>query len=327
MFLPEYTITNKILKNIAGVEYAKALAENTPILDTLEDEIRKDAAVRLVKSIGTEMGADFPETQIKMALDGILQPSTNKLGDVVKTLFFTQSAQEDYSNTMLKSIYQHLTGIPDIGKVPYRVQKIPKYMDPEEILASTVELMDWCQSVDALETHPVIFAGVIKARLEVISAFENLNPIVSNLFTKLALKWRKYSLKDFLKFEIRYQVDKQSYQKAIYSIFKDEGDYTSWLEYFSEVMAYDALDVKEKVMLGERQTKTAVAQGLTDLTERQEKIVQFLSNYGTLVNKDFTALFPSISEDSVLRDLKILISRGVVVKAGSTKSSKYKLKG
>jgi Fic family protein len=186
--------------------------------------------------------------------------------------------------------------------------------------------MDWCQSVDALETHPVIFAGIIKARLEVVSPFEALNPVMSNLFIRMALRWRNYGLKDFFKFETRYQTDKQSYQKAVYSIFKDDQDYTSWLEYFSEILAADALDIKEKVMLGERQTKTAVAQGLTDLTSRQEKIIQFLSNYGTLINRDFPALFPAVSEDSVLRDLKTLINRGVIVKVGSTKSSKYKLK-
>jgi hypothetical protein len=326
MFLPEYTITNKILKNIAGVEYAKALTENTPILDTLEEDIQKDSTVRLVRAIGTEIGKDFNDTQIKMAVDGIMQTNPTELSNIIKAISFSQSAEENYTNTTLKTVYQYLTGMSDVSKAPYREQKIPKYIDPEEILASTVELMDWCQSVDALETHPIIFAGIIKARLEVVNAFDALNPIVSNLFVRMALRWRNYSLKDFLKYEVRYQRDKQLYQKAIYSIFKDEGDYTSWLEYFSEVLANDALDVKEKVMLGERQTKTAVAQGLTDLTDRQEKIVQFLSNYGTLVNKDFTALFPSISEDSVLRDLKILISRDVVVKVGSTKSSKYKLK-
>ncbi len=327
MFLPEYTITNKILKNIATVEYAKALAENTPILPALEESMQKEAQFCLIKAICAELGKTFSDNQIKMAQDGLLQTVPADLGNIVKTVNHTTLEPEDYSNTGLKRVYQMLVGMDDFGKLPYRSQKIDKYIDPEEILAGLVELMDWCQSVDALETHPVVFAGVLRARLEIIGAFESLNPVVSNLFTRMALRWRGYSVNGFLKYEERFVADKQWYQKATYSIFKDEGDYTYWLEYFSEALSYDAMDIKEKVMLGERRTKTAVAQGLTDLTERQERIVQFLSNYGTMINKDFASLFPSISEDSVLRDLKLLIDKGVIVKVGSTKSSKYKLKG
>ncbi len=326
MFLPEYTITNRILKNIATVEYAKALAENTPILPSLEESMQKEAMYDLIKAVCTELGKEFGDNQIKMSVDGLLQVVPLDLSNIVKTVIYTTREQEDYSNSCLKRLYQSLTGIEGTNKVSYRAQKIAKYLDPEEILASLVELMDWCQSVDALETHPIIFAGVLRARLEVTSAFESANPIVSNLFTRMALRWRGYNINGFLKYEERFMADRQWYQKATYSIFKDEGDYTYWLEYFSEALAYDAMDIKEKVMLGERRTKTAVAQGLTDLTDRQERIVQFLANYGTMINKDFASLFPSISEDSVLRDLKTLIDKGVIVKAGSTKSSKYKLK-
>lgn len=326
MFLPEYTITNKILKNVATVEYAKALAENTPILPALEETIQKEAVYDLITAIATEMGKQYSENQIKMAVDGLLQIVPSDLANIVKAVSHSSRASEDYSNAGLKQVYQYLTGSEDSGKVSYRSQKIIKYTDPEEILASMVELMDWCQSVDALETHPIVFAGILRAKLEIVSAFGAYNPVVSNLYTRMALRWRGYDINGFLKYEERFMADKQWYQKATYSIFKDDGDYTYWLEYFSEALSYDAMDIKEKVMLGERQTKTAVAQGLTDLTDRQERIVQFLSNYGTMINKDFAALFPSISEDSVLRDLKTLIDKGVIVKVGSTKSSKYKLK-
>ena len=326
MFLPEYTITNKILKNIATVEYAKALAENTPILPSLENTIQKEATYDLIKAICTETGKQFSNNQIKMAADGLLQIVPPDLANIVKVVSHASSEQEDYSNMSLKMVYQILAGVEDANKVSYRAQKIVRYIDPEEILANLVELMDWCQSVDALETHPIIFGGILRARLEIIGAFEALNSVVSNIFTRMALRWCGYSINGFLKYEERFMVDRQWYQKAIYSIFKDEDDYTYWLEYFSEALSYDAMDIKEKVMLGERQTKTAVAQGLTDLTNRQERILQYLSSYGTLINKDFASLFPSISEDSVLRDLKTLIDKGVVVKVGSTKSSKYKLK-
>ena len=321
MFLPEYTITNKILKNIASVEYAKAIAENTPILPSLEESVQKDAAFRLIKTLAQDMAKTFTDNDIKMGLDGIETTLPKDLAGIIGAALDALESQEDYTNSTLKSLHEILT-----GSAGYRSQKIPNLVDPEEILADTIELMDWCQSIDALETHPIIFGGIIRARMEVISCFETYNPIVSNLFTRMALRWRGYGIKNFLKYEERFSADKQSYQKAVYSIFKDAGDLTAWLEYYSEILAYDAMDIKERVVLGERQTKTAVAQGITDLTERQMRILQFLHNYGTMINKDFGSLFPSISEDSVLRDLKVLIDRGLIEKSGSTKSSKYKLK-
>jgi len=42
-------------------------------------------------------------------------------------------------------------------------------------------------------------------------------------------------------------------------------------------------------------------------------------------NKDFPKLFPGVSEDSILRDIKVLLNQGIVVKTGSTKSSMYEL--
>ena len=51
-----------------------------------------------------------------------------------------------------------------------------------------------------------------------------------------------------------------------------------------------------------------------------------MQDYGVLQNKDFSRIFPDISEDTVLRDLKSLIDAGIVQKTGSTKSSRYELK-
>jgi hypothetical protein len=41
MFIPELTITPKILRNISAFEYAKAVIENTVILPTWEKQLQK----------------------------------------------------------------------------------------------------------------------------------------------------------------------------------------------------------------------------------------------------------------------------------------------
>jgi DeoR/GlpR family transcriptional regulator of sugar metabolism len=74
-----------------------------------------------------------------------------------------------------------------------------------------------------------------------------------------------------------------------------------------------------------RDTKLAKATGRVKLSGRQQRIVEHLQDYGILQNKDFALIFPDVSEDSILRDLKALIAEGIVVKNGSTKSSRYEL--
>jgi len=51
-----------------------------------------------------------------------------------------------------------------------------------------------------------------------------------------------------------------------------------------------------------------------------------LQDYGMIQNKDFPNLFPNISEDTVLRELKKLLEKDLIVKKGKTKSSRYELK-
>lgn len=61
------------------------------------------------------------------------------------------------------------------------------------------------------------------------------------------------------------------------------------------------------------------------LTERQIKIVEFVQENGFLQNKAFFELFPMVSEDTVLRDLKDLLKKGIVKKEGTTKGARYVL--
>lgn len=59
------------------------------------------------------------------------------------------------------------------------------------------------------------------------------------------------------------------------------------------------------------------------LTERQVKLIEYITDVGYLQNKSFSTLFPDISEDSVLRDVQDLTKKNLIKKVGSTKSARY----
>ena len=59
------------------------------------------------------------------------------------------------------------------------------------------------------------------------------------------------------------------------------------------------------------------------LTDRQLKIIEFIQQVGFLQNQAFATLFPMISEDTILNELKGLLIAGIIKKQGKTKGAKY----
>jgi Fic family protein len=207
----------------------------------------------------------------------------------------------------------------------YRNVKTEGTTDPEEILASTVELFDWYNSYDAKQAHPLISAAILKVELERIQPFENMNSATINILIKYALKISGYDFGGFICIEDYYKKTSDYYSRNVMTISADMSDLTEWIQYFCEGCANETSNLKEKIALLGKDTKIAKAAGQQRLTDRQERIVEYLQDFGMLQNKDFPRLFPDISEDTILRNLKDLVSKGIVKKSGSTKSSRYEL--
>ena len=322
MFIPEYTITPKSLKNISTIEYAKAIIEHTAVLPSWENQLRKETAARIISGSLKSLGININPKEVKSAIDGVSSPSSQIL-NVMEGINSCEKLSKDGEVTEedLKEINKSLTrnGI-------YRSKKLPGKVDPEEILAETVQLFDWVGGLDAKDTHPIITAAIIRGALELVSPFENLNEITANLVIYLFLKTSGYSLKDFISLESYFNNTKQEYEQLISSLDRKEPDFTEWIDYFTEGLASEISTVSQKVKLLAKDTKVAKATGRVNVSRRQEKIVEYLQDYGVLQNKDFSILFPDKSEDTVLRDLKKLIDMEVIQKIGSTKSSRYQLK-
>src|SRR3989344_3458447 len=70
MFIPKYTITNKILRDIGIVEAAREVIMNAPLVPAWEAKFRKEAMERTVHH-GTHLeGNALSEDEVKDVLDG-----------------------------------------------------------------------------------------------------------------------------------------------------------------------------------------------------------------------------------------------------------------
>jgi Fic family protein len=328
MFVPEYSITSEILKNIAAAEYCRALIENTTILPHWKTQLKKEAETSSLMAMLEQEGYKFEETEVKKELDGYGKRSPQEIKNVVKALshIYKLSRSDDIDEVEIKELHKTISDklTSQLNQGRYRSTKIDEGTRPEAILAEVVELFDWLNSLDAKDTHPILVAGIVQAQIEKIKPFDQFNSITAGLFAKLVLKVGGYSLDDYLSFEDFFTKNQRAHEKALDSI--EDDDFTKWLEYYTDAVSREVSNLKEKILLLAKDTKVAKASGRVELTDRQEEIVAYMQDYGILRNKDFGKIFTDISEDTVLRDLKVLIDKGIVVKRGKTKSSRYELK-
>lgn len=330
MFFPEYSITPKTLKNIATTEYNKAIIDNTTILQSWENQLKKEAELNTIYHALVNQGINLNLETVKKVLDGLAQSPIREINNLLETLktIHEISINKEFEENHLRYIHQKLTQetLPKSKQGTYRSSRVQNRTNPEEILAQMVELFDWLNSLDAKEKHPVITSAILKAQLELISPFESLSSLASTKGSYLVLKSSGYSLKDYLSLNEYLNNTKTEQDEILEDLVKSDMDFTKWIEYFTQGLATISSNIKEKVKLLAKDTQVAKATGRAKVSTRQEKIIQYLQDYGQMQNKDFGKLFPSKSEDTVLRDLKKLIDKGIVVKKGSTKASRYELK-
>lgn len=329
MFIPEYSITTKTLRNISDIEYGKAVIENTPILSSWEHQLQKEAQVKLFKTMTLYAGMNLENKQAKAIYEKLETPINQEVENIIETVWYIQDIKNfsEFDEELLRNINKSLTNriVQEHELGAFRNRKDVNKVNPEEILANIVQLFDWYSSLDSQETHAVVRIGVLRGALEIIKPFKTYNNITADLTCYLILKNLGYSFKGYVSSEDYYQNTKRTFEQLIGSLSPQNRDFTQWIEYYTQGIASEVINIKERIKLLAKDTKIAKAAGRAKFTARQERIVEYLQDYGVLQNKDFQIVFPDISEDSVLRDLKVLIDKGVVQKTGSTKSSRYEL--
>lgn len=221
------------------------------------------------------------------------------------------------------------------------------------------EFLTWLNGVASKETHPVLKAGVAQYEVVHIHPFLDGNGRVARALATAVLYKEGYDIRRFFSLEEYYDQDAEGYYQALQSVVGaelghafllkeqkisgseggasnfvasprpiSEYDLTPWLEYFTLGLAIELTRVKERVqkISQDQALKEKLGGKQIYLSERQIKIIEFIQRAGVFKNKDFPVLFPMISEDTVLRELKDLMKKGIIKRKGRTKAARYMLK-
>lgn len=347
MYTPTFRITNKMLKYIGIIEGAKQFIDHAPLLPYYEKKFRDDAMVRAAHH-GTHIeGNELNLTQAEQVLQGesvvARERDVQEVINYRKAMEFisdlhTGQQKELVDEAMickLHSLTVDRTLIPEktgkfrstqvvirnsfTGEVSFRPPDAA--LVPEQI----AELFAFINSSTDEDIHPILKSGVVHYEFVRIHPFVDGNGRVGRCLSTLILYQEGYDIRKFFSLEEYFDKHAAEYYAALQSVAKNDGDQTEWLEFFLEALAVELIKIKEKVerisVDGKLKEKLGGAPLL--LTDRQLKIIEYLQSTGHLQNNAFKQLFPFVSEDTVLNELKSLINAGIIKKVGKTKAAKY----
>lgn len=361
MFEPRYVITHAMLQHIGRIDAAREVVKHAALVPAYEAKFRQDAMVRAAhhgtRIEGNDLSYDQAEKVVLIdgeSADTVAEKAgvTARERDVQEVINYRQvlewidkhddelAKKPEYTPEMLKEIHalvvRRILAEKDAGD--YRQVQVAiknsrtgetTFTPPPavEVPFQVDDFFYWLNSQEGKLHHPVLRAGITHYELVRIHPFVDGNGRAARAFATLVLYAEGYDIKRFFSIEEYFDNDALQYYQALSSVGEGERmDLTYWLEYFTQGLAAELEKVEEQVLKLSKDSKLKGALGKQiALSERQIKLMEALNKQGKLTTSEANKLLPMVSPDTVLRDFKDLIDKGVVKKKGKTKGAYYVL--
>lgn len=349
MYAPKYTITNLILRNIGVIEAAREVIDNAPLLPYYEKEFQKDAMVRAVHH-GTHIeGNELNIDQAEKVIQG--EDVVGRPRDIQEVINYRKVME--YIGEIREVEAKHEFQIEPLFIKYLHKLTVDRILDPEKCgtyrntqvvvknsltgqvtftpplaIAVPIQLEDLLKFMNharAETIHPVLKSGVVHYEFVRIHPFVDGNGRVGRALSTFILFQEGYDIRKFFSLEEYFDKEANNYYMALQSIERNDGDLTEWLEYYTEGLSIELNKIKEKIekISVDGNLKQRLGGAPILLSDRQIKLIEYIQKAGFLQNKAFASIFPMVSEDTVLNELKSLIKQGIVKKTGATKAARY----
>ncbi len=353
MFKPRFTISNKILKNIGIIEGAREVIDYAVMVPAWEAKFRQEAQERTVhfgtRIEGNELNFSQAQRVLKgeevLARDRDVQEVINyrnvleyidRLGERYGVEGPSGTAAR-YSEVWLKKMHLLTTektlDSSQVGK--YRNTRVVIKNSqtgevsfrpplPVEVEIQLEEFFLWINSDEGKEIHPVLRAGITHYELARIHPFVDGNGRVARAFAVLVLLREGYDVKRFFSIEEYFDKNAEDYYKGLQLVAKSKGDLTPWIEFFTKALAIELTKIKERVrsLSIDFRWRDRLGRQIS-LSSRQIKLIEYLTETDKLFMKEARKLLAEVSDDTILRDIKDLMEKGLLKKRGKTKAAYY----
>ncbi len=351
MYRPKFLITNSMLKYIGIIDASKHVIDTAPLLPYYEKKFQEEAMARSVHH-GTHIeGNALDLSQAERILQGEqivarardVQEVINyrKVMEFIETMLAANEASETpkkITEDVIKHMHRMIVEkiLPSERSGVYRKTQVvvrnsltgEVTFTPPLAMAVPYQMTDFLEFINNTtddQIHPVLKSGVAHYELVRIHPFIDGNGRLGRTLSTLILFLGGYDIRKFFSLEEYFDKDAVRYYERLQNVGKKNGDLTEWLEYFIEGLAIELSKIRDKVehISVDVKLKEKLGGKPVMLSDRQLAIIEYIQKTGYLQNSGFKSLFPFVSEDTVLNELKSLLSHGLIKKQGVTKASRY----
>ena len=346
-FSPKYTVTAKMLQNLARIELVKQSFETQPLSPHLLMSLRETAKVSAVHYSTKIEGNRLTLSEVSEALKGKKLPKKERDEKEVKAYYQAWNEMEqaarnysDFNEELIAKLHTLVEGAKK--NIPYRKEqnaiydgesKVKIYLTPE---AKDVPKMmkEFCSWTSKAKDLPVpLVAGIVHYQFVTIHPYMDGNGRTARLLTSFVMRSGGYGLKGIYSLEEYYAQNLTAYYEALqthphhnYYFGRHESDITSWLEYFISGVAEAFEKVNNQAVKQVKQGHKADRSPLIrELDIKQRKALELFADFKE-VNSTQIAETLSISIESTRTLIRTWLKEGFLSYANDSKKARtYKL--
>ena len=341
---PSFTITNPITAALTRIERARGFLEAATLSEDWIREMGERALVLEAHHTTHIEGTQLTLEQAERLLAGETVPEADP-DDVRELLNYRRAFDlvSEYlgsgaplSEGLIREIHSRLVeGVRGGQAAPGEYRSVQNYVvnsatgetiytppPAHDVPVLMAEMVAWLNEPG--QVHPVLASGVAQFQLVHVHPFLDGNGRTSRLLSTLCLYRAGYDFKRLFTISEYYDRDRTSFYGAIQSVRDCGMDMTGWLEFFTEGLATQLGEVRDR---GERVIRRDVLAREHGLSERQAKALGHVLEHGSLRIQDYEARCPGVNRRSLQRDLKVMLDKGLLTAEGATNRLEYKIKG
>ncbi|GHT08233.1 cell division protein Fic [Planctomycetales bacterium] len=341
-FSPIFTITNSIAAALTRIERARGFLDAATLSEYWLRSMSRHAFLLEAHHTTHIEGTHLTLAQSVRLLEGQSIAETDA-DDVRELLNYREAFTlvSDYLNnggpiteTLIREIHKRLvSGVRGGSAKPGEYRQVQNYVangatgeviytppPPFEVPEKMRELIAWLNKEK--EIHPVLVSAIAQFHFVHIHPFVDGNGRTSRLLSTLVLYRSGYNFKRLFTISEYYDRNRPLFYKAIQSVRDNGMDMTGWLEYFSEGLATQLVEIQER---GRQAISHDILVKQNALSERQSKALSLALEKSSFTIQDFEAACPDINRRTLQRDLKNLLDKRLLVSEGATNQLAYHL--
>jgi Fic family protein len=343
MFKPKFTITNKINKSLLEIERARGFLDAANLKDKWIKGMRSEALILEAHHSTHIEGTQLTLSQAQKILTGKTVKGVNK-DDRQELLNYKEAMdfvseylgkKSEITEDLIKKIHKILVKDVRGGTLePGRYRKVQNYVvnsltgaiiytppSPSEVPRMMNEFVEWLNK--EYDISPVLTAGISQYQFVDIHPFLDGNGRTARVLCTLILYQNGYDFKRLFSLSEYYDKNRRGYYDAIQSVRRKEREMTEWLEYFTEGLQRQLIEVKTKGEMAIKKEIIVEKAKELNLNQRQRQILLLILDKKYTSVEEIRQKF-NLVRRTVQRDLAKLIEIGLIKEFAKSKTDPTK---